>query len=138
VRAARVDLELARGGDDHQVQVFHRDRADQHPVPHHQRADEAGAVLEADLERADVGHELLRAVGEQHLALAELLQPQRIADVLWNADVQRGGIGERIDVQRQGRDARVAEMDGVHGARIVTRHLETYYSGSRAALAKGW
>jgi hypothetical protein len=41
----------------HQVQVFHRDGADQHLIAHHQRADETRAVLEAHFERADVRHD---------------------------------------------------------------------------------
>jgi hypothetical protein len=83
-------------------------------VPHHQGAGEARAVLEADLERTDVRHDLLRAVGQQHLALAHFLQPQPITELLRDADVQRGGVGKRIDFQRE---LRSTKKDRVHDAR---------------------
>ncbi|HZO03275.1 MAG TPA: hypothetical protein VFB93_18940 [Burkholderiales bacterium] len=73
MRAAGIDLELAREWKDDEVHVFHGDRADEHFAAHYHGANEAAAVLEADLERADVGHPLLRAVGQQHFALAEPL-----------------------------------------------------------------
>jgi hypothetical protein len=107
-------LQLVRAGKDHQIQVFQGDCAQDHRITHHQRADEAGAVLEADFERADIGHDLPRAVGQQQLALGLLLQAQVIADALRYAHVQRGGVGERIDFQRQRRQARVAEKNPVH------------------------
>jgi len=80
-------------------------------IAHRQGADEAHAVLEADFERADIGHDLLRPVGQQDLPLGQHLQAQVIADTLRYAHVQRGGVGERIDFQRQCRHARVPEKN---------------------------
>jgi hypothetical protein len=83
-------------------------------IAHRQGADEAHAVLEADFERADIGHDLLRPVGQQDLPLGQHLQAQVIADTLRYAHVQRGGVGERIDLQRQRRHARVPKKNLVH------------------------
>jgi hypothetical protein len=71
VRAARVDVELLSFRRHHQVHVFHRDRADEHVLAHHQRADVAGAVPEAHFERADVGHDVRRAIGQDDFPFPE-------------------------------------------------------------------
>jgi hypothetical protein len=78
---------------------------------HHDRAAEAGAVLEADLERADVRNGPARAVGEQHFLVRQLFELELVAHVLRDAEVQRSGIGERIDLQLHRREARVAKQN---------------------------
>lgn len=83
-------------------------------IAHYQRADETRAVLEPDFERPDVRHDLRGSVGEHDFPLREFLKPQLVADVLRDADVKRAGVGERIDLERQCRHARVAQKDRAH------------------------
>jgi hypothetical protein len=83
-------------------------------VAHHQGADETGAVLEADFERPDVRDDLPRPVGQQHLALRQLLDLELVAHMLRDAQVQGPGVGERIYLQLQAGIARVAQKDRAH------------------------
>ena len=111
VGAARVDVQLARLGNHHQVHVFHRDGAEQDLIAHHQGAEEAGAVLEAHFHRTDVRHDLLRPVGQQHLALRQLSRAELVADLLRDAEVQGPGVGDGFELQLQARVARVAKKN---------------------------
>jgi len=103
-----------------------RDRAQNHPFARHQGAEEGGATLEADFQRTHVRH---------RVALVELLEAEAVADFLGDAYVQRVGIDDRVDLQRQRRHARIAKKDGVHHG-IVTRDLEAYYRSSRDLILR--
>jgi hypothetical protein len=114
VRAARVHIRLARSGNHHEIHVVHRDRAEHHAFAHHHRAGKAGSVLEADFDRTDVGHEPAGTIRQDDFSFANPLQAQVIANLLWNAEVQETGVGKGIDLDRQGRDARIAQENRAH------------------------
>ena len=107
----RVDLQLARARQHDEVEVFHGDGAEHYLIPHHERADETRAVLETDLDRPDVGHPPRRAVGEDQFTFVQLLELQPVADMLREAKMQRAGIGERIELQRECRDTRIPQKN---------------------------
>jgi hypothetical protein len=83
-------------------------------VAHDHGSHEGGAVLEADLDRTDVRDDSGRAVGQGQLLVRDLFQAQPIADTLRNAEVHGAGVGERLNLDRQSRDARIAQEDRGH------------------------
>lgn len=97
VGTGRVDVDLAVLRRDDQVHVFHGDGAEEDLIAHDQRAGEAHAVLEANLDRADIGHEPSGAVGDGHFLLVRLFEAELDGDVLRNAQVNRAGIREGLD-----------------------------------------
>jgi len=100
VRAAGIDFQGSRAGNHHQVHVFHRNRPDEDLIAHHQRPGKADAILEADLDRADVGDLPDRPIGQRDFLFRDGFQLQSSADLLGNAQVQRSGIRQGVDLDR--------------------------------------
>jgi len=64
-----IDDQLSGHRHDHQIHVFHRYRTEEDFIAHHERADGALTVPEAQAKRTHIGHKQFRTICQGHLAL---------------------------------------------------------------------
>jgi hypothetical protein len=97
--------------DDHQIQVFHGDGAQEDFVPQYDCADVALPVAKADGDGADVWAKLPLAVGGGNFFLRGLFELKLIGDVLRNAEEKGAGVREGFDLDGlEGIKSRVIEQ----------------------------
>jgi hypothetical protein len=68
-------------------------------VAKYQCARKPDAILEPDLDRADVGHEARGPVGESDFLARDRFELQADADLLWNAKVNGAGVRHGLDLR---------------------------------------
>ena len=100
VWAVGIHVQRARLRDDDKVHIFHRNRAEQDLIPHDQGSAEPDPILETDFQRADVRYEPPAAVRQDHFFPIVLGEMQLHPHMFGNAEMDRPGVGQRLDFDR--------------------------------------
>jgi hypothetical protein len=88
-------------GRDNEVEILHWNSAQQNFFTENEGTDEAGTVLEANLDRANVIEDVPLAVGGRDFALLNGLQTELQYNVLRQKEVERTRIDERLRFERR-------------------------------------
>ncbi len=70
--AIGIDIEGSGFRDDQQIHVLHRNGTEEGLVTDHKGAGKANTILEANLDRSDVGGELSASIRKDYLFLVDL------------------------------------------------------------------
>lgn len=112
IRAVRVDVHGAVARIHDEIHVLERYGAEQDLLAAHEGADAAGAVFEANDDRAGLGASDPRSVRQLDLSLLEDFKLELQADMLGDAKKDRARVGERSGFDRsEGWLARIAQRE---------------------------
>lgn len=100
IRMRRIYVDLTMHGQENQIHIFHRYRAQQYLIPHHQGTHIGITIFKSCFDWANVGDQMTSSIRQGHFFSASCIKLQLLADDLGDNKVNRAGVRNCFDFHR--------------------------------------